>query len=145
MAITWLGNVLDNEKGIDRQDGKTINGKTGKVMRRGIKALKEIKKYQTSKDLLIRRLPFQRVVREIAQNIRVDLCFQSTTIMALQEAGETFLVGLFEQSSLCAVHAKCVMMMPKDIQLAQRIRGIFKFNRGLLGTLLWRIKGCIQI
>ena len=61
-------------------------------MGRGIKALKEIKKYQTSTDLLVRRLPFQRVVREITQNIRADLHFQSTAIMALQEAGEAFLI-----------------------------------------------------
>ena len=86
-------------------------------MRRGIKALNEIKKYQTITDLLI-RLPFQRVVREIAQAIWADLCFQSTAIMALQEAGEAVLVGLLEQSNLCAVQAKCVMVMLKDIQLA---------------------------
>ena len=113
----------DKEKGADRQEGKTIRWKTGKGMRRGIMALKEIKKYQTSTDLLIRRLPFQRIVREIAQNIQAYLCFQSTAIMVLQEAGETFLVGLLEQSNLCAVHTKHVMVMPKDIQLAQRIRG----------------------
>ena len=94
---------MDKEKGADRQEGKIIRGKTGKGMRRGIMAPKEIKKYQASTDLLIRRLPFQMVVREIAQNIRADLHFQSTAIMALQEAGEAFLVGLSEQSNLCAV------------------------------------------
>ena len=113
----------DKEKGADRQEGKTIRGKTGKVMRRGIMVLKGIQKYQTSTELLIRRLPFQRVVWEIAQNIWADLCFQSTAIMVLQKAGEAFLVGLLEQSNLCAVHTKCVMVMPEDIQLAQRIRG----------------------
>ena len=61
-----------------------------KVLRRGIKALKEIKKNQTSTDLLIRRLPFQRVVREIAQSIRKDLQFQGFTIMALQETEDAF-------------------------------------------------------
>ena len=86
-------------------------------------ALKEIKKYQTSTDLLIRRFPFQKVVREIAQNIWENLCFQSTAIMDLQEAGETFLVGLLEQSNLSAIHTKHVTVMPKDIQLAQRITG----------------------
>ena len=44
-------------------------------------------------------------------------------MMALQEAGETFLIGLLEQSNLCAVHARRVTIMPKDIQLARRIRG----------------------
>ena len=84
-----------------------------------MKALKEIKKYQPSTELLIRRLPFQRVVREVAQNIRSDLRFQSVAIMALQEAGETFLVGLFEQVNLCTIHARRVAVMPKDVQLAR--------------------------
>ena len=77
-----------------------------KGLRMGIKALKEIRQYQTSTDLLIRRLSFQRVVREITQSIRTESRFQSSAIMALQEAGEAFLVGLFEQSNLCTVHAK---------------------------------------
>ena len=75
-------------------------------LRRGTNVLKEIPKYQTSTDLLIRRLPFQRVVREIAHGVRTDLQFQSSAIMALHEAGEAFLVRLFEQSNLCTVHAK---------------------------------------
>ena len=61
---------MDSRKGEDRQGRETMKNKTGKGMRRGMKALKEIKRYQTSTDLLIRRLPFQRVVREITQNIR---------------------------------------------------------------------------
>ena len=75
-----------------------------KGLRRGIKALKEIQKYQTKIDLLIRRLPFQRVVREITPSVRTNLIFQSSAIMAFQEAREAFLVGLFEQSNLCTVH-----------------------------------------
>ena len=63
------------------------------------------------------------MVREITQGIRADLCFQNTTIMALQEVGEAFLVGLLEQSNLCMVHGKHVTVMPKDIQLAWIIRG----------------------
>ena len=74
-------------------------------------------------DLLVRRLPFQRLVWKIAQNYRKDLHFQISASMALQEAGEAFLVGLFEQANLCAVHAKRVTIMPKDIQLVWRIRG----------------------
>ena len=73
--------------------------------------------------MLIRRLPFQRVVREIAQTIRADLRFQSMAIIALQEMGEAFLLGLLEQSNLCVIHAKWVTVMPKDIQLVRRIRG----------------------
>ncbi|KFV13536.1 Histone H3.2 [Tauraco erythrolophus] len=67
--------------------------------------------------------PFQRLVREIAQDFKTDLRFQSSAVMALQEASEAYLVGLFEDTNLCAIHAKRVTIMPKDIQLARRIRG----------------------
>ncbi|KAL4143248.1 hypothetical protein QTP88_005603 [Uroleucon formosanum] len=69
------------------------------------------------------KLPFQRLVREIAQDFKTDLRFQSSAVMALQEASEAYLVGLFEDTNLCAIHAKRVTIMPKDIQLARRIRG----------------------
>ena len=98
--------------------------------RPGTVALKQIRQYQKTTKLLIRKLPFQRLVREIARDsevIRSPLCgkvrFQSAAIMALQEASEAYLVGLFEDSNLCAIHAKRVTIMPKDIQLARRIRG----------------------
>ena len=91
--------------------------------RPGTVALREIRRYQKSTELLIRRLPFQRLVREIAQDYKTDLRFQSSAIAALQEAAEAYLVGLFEDSNLCAIHAKRVTIMPKDIQLARRIRG----------------------
>jgi len=86
-------------------------------------ALREIRKYQKSTELLIRRKPFQSLVREIAQEIKTELRFQSTALVALQEAAEGYLVGLFEDTNLCAIHAKRVTIMPKDIQLARRIRG----------------------
>ncbi|RLO13964.1 hypothetical protein DYB28_004580 [Aphanomyces astaci] len=76
-----------------------------------------------STDLLIRKLPFQRLVREIAQDYKTDLRFQTTAILALQEAAEAYLVSLFEDTNLCAIHAKRVTIMPKDIHLARRIRG----------------------
>jgi histone H3 len=91
--------------------------------RPGTVALREIRKYQKSTDMLIRKLPFQRLVREIAQDFRTDLRFQSSAVMALQEAAEAYLVGLFEDTNLCAIHAKRVTIMPKDMQLALRIRG----------------------
>ena len=91
--------------------------------RPGTVALREIRRYQKSTELLIRKLPFQRLVREIAQDFKTDLRFQSTAIMALQEASESYLVSLFEDTNLCAIHAKRVTIMPKDIQLARRIRG----------------------
>ncbi|PAV89272.1 hypothetical protein WR25_24103 [Diploscapter pachys] len=91
--------------------------------RPGTVALREIRRYQKSTELLIRKLPFQRLVREIAQDFKTDLRFQSSAVLALQEASEAYLVGLFEDTNLCAIHAKRVTIMPKDIQLARRIRG----------------------
>ena len=91
--------------------------------RPGTVALREIRRYQKSTDLLIRKLPFQRLVREIAQEFKTDLRFQGSAVLALQEAAESYLVGLFEDTNLCAIHAKRVTIMPKDIQLARRIRG----------------------
>ena len=129
--------------------------------------MREIRKYQKSTELLIRKLPFQRLVREIAQvcagsttsitacvrahctddfsccgvspaplqhelilsvitvmqDFKTDLRFQSSAVLALQEAAEAYLVGLFEDTNLAAIHAKRVTIMPKDIQLARRIRG----------------------
>ena len=90
----------------------------------GTMALREIRRYQKSMELLIRKLPFQRLVREITQNLgKMSIHFQSGAIIALQEALEAYLVGLLEDSNLCAIHAKRVTIMPKDIQLARRIRG----------------------
>ena len=91
--------------------------------RPGTVALREIRRYQKSTELLIRKLPFQRLVREVALQFRTDLRFQSTGILALQEAAEAYLVGLFEDTNLCAIHAKRTTIMPKDMQLARRIRG----------------------
>ena len=110
-------------------DGEKPPKKTGGVKkphryRPGTVALHEIRRYQKSTELLIRKLPFQRLVREIAQDLtKTDLRFQGTAILALQEAAEAYLVGLFEDTNLCAIHAKRVTIMPKDIQLARRIRG----------------------
>jgi histone H3 len=73
--------------------------------------------------LLIRKLPFQRLVREIAGDLKNDLRFQSSAVICIQEAAEAYLVGLFEDTNICAIHAKRVTIMPKDMQLARRIRG----------------------
>ena len=108
----------------------TAAAKAGKVKKRhryrpGTVALREIRKYQKSTDLVLRRLPFQRLVRELAQNFHPtgDLRFQSTAILALQEATEAYLVSLFEDTNLIAMHTKRVTIMPRDMQLARRIRG----------------------
>ncbi|KAJ0984584.1 hypothetical protein J5N97_002940 [Dioscorea zingiberensis] len=89
----------------------------------GTVALREIRKYQKTTELLIRKLPFQRLVREIAQDFKTDLRFQSHAVLALQEAAEAYMVGLFEDVNLIAIHAKRVTIMCKDVQLARRIRG----------------------
>ncbi|KAM5274626.1 LOW QUALITY PROTEIN: histone H3.3C-like [Ctenodactylus gundi] len=90
--------------------------------RPGIAALHEIRCYQKSTELFTRKLPFQCPVREIAQDFRIGLCFQSTAMGALQEATEAYLDGLSEDTNLCAIHAKRVTIMPKDIQLGCCIR-----------------------
>ena len=93
--------------------------------RPGTVALHEIHHYQKSTELLIRRLPFQRLVWEIAQDFKIDLQFAVQTMAALQEAAEAYLVGLFEDANLCVIHTKQVTIMPKDIQLARHICGEF--------------------
>ncbi|KAI1844656.1 hypothetical protein JX265_007083 [Neoarthrinium moseri] len=96
--------------------------------RPGTLALREIRRLQNGTDLLIRKLPFARLVREIAMGFRPrddGLRWQSQAIQAIQEAAEAFLVHLFEDTNLCAIHAKRVTIMQKDIQLARRIRGIW--------------------
>ncbi|KAJ3219295.1 centromeric DNA-binding histone H3-like protein cse4 [Dinochytrium kinnereticum] len=101
--------------------------------RPGTVALREIRRYQKSTDLLLRKLPFSRLVREVTQEIAgverysssTSLRWQGHALLALQEAAESFLVHLFEDANLCAIHAKRVTIMQKDIQLARRIRGPF--------------------
>src|SRR6201985_1582666 len=112
-------------KGPETRKGPATPGGVKKPHRYkpGTVALREIRRYQKSTELLIRKLPFQRLVREIAQDFKSDLRFQSSAIGALQESVEAYLVGLFEDTNLCAIHAKRVTLMPKDIQLARRIRG----------------------
>jgi len=89
----------------------------------GTVALREIRKFQKTTNLLIRRAPFQRLVREVAQSYNTTIRFQMTALMALQEAAESYIVQLFESTNLCAIHAKRVTIMPRDIQLARRLRG----------------------
>ena len=91
--------------------------------RAGTAAVQDIRHFQKTTVLLIRKLPFQRLVREIAQDFKTDLRFQSAAILCLQEAAEAYLIRLFDDANLCAIHAKRVTIMPKDILLARRIRG----------------------
>ncbi|KAN0097513.1 Histone-fold-containing protein [Tylopilus felleus] len=119
---------LPRQSNADEQSGQ----RKKRRYRPGTLALREIRKYQRSTDLLLRKLPFSRVVREIALDMMTDtnyqlgenaLRWQSSAILALQEATEAFLVHLFEDANLCAIHAKRVTIMQRDIQLARRIRG----------------------
>ena len=91
--------------------------------RAGTVALKDIRHFQKTTALLIRKLPFQRLVREITQDYKTDLQFQSAVILCLQEAAEAYLVRLFDDANLCAIHARRVTIMPRDIMLARRIPG----------------------
>lgn len=119
-----------NDDGIYRNlPGDPIGPSRKKARYRpGTVALREIRKFQKSTDLLIAKLPFARVVREVAmQYVGTELAirWQSVAILALQEAAEAFLVSLFEDTNLLALHAKRVTIMQKDIQLARRIRGTY--------------------
>ena len=89
----------------------------------GMMALKEIRHYQKFTGFLIRKLPFQRLVREITVEVAQEMWFQSSALLALQEAAEAYLIGLFEDTNLCTIHARHVNIMSKDIQLARRICG----------------------
>ena len=91
--------------------------------RPGTVALREIRRYQKSTSLLLRKSPFQRLVREVASDFKSNLRMASGALGALQEATEAYMVGLFEDANLAALHAKRVTIMPRDLGLARRIRG----------------------
>lgn len=114
------------QKAARRSAPATGGVKKAHRFRPGTVALREIRKYQKSTDLLIPRRPFQRLVQEIVQDMSSSgnpLRLQSHALEALREASEAYLTSLFEDTNLCAIHAKRVTIMPKDIQLARRIRG----------------------
>ena len=115
--VAGMGKVPQTQMNMGQKKRKPRRYRPGTV------ALREIRRYQKSSEFLIRRMPFQRLVREIAQTYNPYLRFQSGAILALQESAEAYLVGLLEDSNLCAIHAKRVTIMPKDMQLPQRIRG----------------------
>ncbi|XP_064552724.1 uncharacterized protein LOC135438356 [Drosophila montana] len=91
--------------------------------RPGAAVLREIRRYQRSSELLIHKQPFQRLVRQISQEFGCRMRIQPAALAAMQEAAESYLVGLFEESNLCALHGQRKTLMPKDLLLAQRIRG----------------------
>lgn len=91
--------------------------------RPGTVALREIRRYQKSTELLFRKMAFRRLVLEIGQDYKTDLRWQTAAVLALQETAEAYLVALFEDSNLCAIHARRCSLQPKDFQLARRLRG----------------------
>ena len=121
------------QRGRGRQGARKRGGSLVRIPQRATKrkhryrpgtlALREIRHYQKKTNLLIKKAPFARLVKEIAQDCLQELRFQNSAINALQEAAEAYLVGLFEDTNLCAIHAKRITIMPRDIQLARRIRG----------------------
>lgn len=132
--VPTKSSVLGRSKRIPGSAKRILKGKkhypstTGGVKkphrwRPGTKAIQEIRRYQKSTNLLIRKKPFQRLVREIAQDFKTDIRFQSMAVLALQECAEAYLVSMFEDANLCAIHAKRVTIMPKDMHLSRRIRG----------------------
>jgi histone H3 len=126
-ALTYMGGKRPRAK-LAMKTAKKSTPSKGEVKKPrrykpGTVALREIRRYQKSTDLLIRKIPFQRLVREIALDLRTDIRVQSAALAALQAATEDYLVGLFEDTNLCAHHAKRVTIMPRDMQLARRIRG----------------------
>jgi len=108
-------------QGAGKTARKAVPVKKPHRYRTGTVALREIKRYQVSTELLLRGAPFMRLVREIAQEFKSDLRFSSESFSVLQAALEAFLVSRFENSNLCAIHAKRVTVMVKDMQLAKRI------------------------
>ena len=123
-ARNEVGNAIYAGQKAPRKGAPATGGvKKPHRYRPGTVALREICRYQKSTELLCRKLPVARLIREIAQDFKTDLRFQASAIGALHEAMEAYLVGLFEDTNLCTIHAKRVTIMPKDMQLARRIRG----------------------
>ena len=117
-------------KKINKKTAPAIGGMKDKIavhktrrFKAGTVALREIKRYQKSTDMLLPRAPFQRLVRSICSGIDSDIRFQAQALIALQESAEAYLTGVFEDSNLCAIHANRVTVMKKDMELARRIRG----------------------
>ena len=132
MARTKLQAAKKNMKGVQKPAKSTQGTKkptqdTGdKAKRRtrpGKKALREIKMYQRSTDTLLPRAALQRVIKEITQRYFPDARYSYGAIDAVQQCVESYMIGLFEDTQLCAVHAKRMTVMTKDMRLARRIRG----------------------
>mmetsp|Transcript_3901 Transcript_3901/g.5064 ORF Transcript_3901/g.5064 Transcript_3901/m.5064 type:complete len:143 (+) Transcript_3901:59-487(+) len=125
--VPRAGLVSKGKKTSSSKAKKASSGSSGTKkphrFRPGTVALRDIKKYQKGTELLLRKLPFQRLVREIALSGKDGLRFQASAVLAMQEATEAHMVNLFADTCLCAIHGRRVTIMPKDVQLARRLRG----------------------
>ncbi|TYZ57566.1 hypothetical protein PybrP1_009181 [[Pythium] brassicae (nom. inval.)] len=119
--------VQQSAAGARPSSSAAASGTAASLKRRyrpGSVALREIRRLQRTTDLLLRKLPFARLVRELqAPFTKQPFRWQAEALLALQEAAEAHLVRLFEDANMCAIHAKRVTVMVKDLQLARRIRG----------------------
>jgi histone H3 len=111
-------------KKVKKSKKTTTSGvKKAHKWRPGTVALREIRKYQKSTELLLRKAPFQRLVRELATAHKDGLRFQSSAVQAIQESTESYIISLLSDTNLCAIHGRRVTIMAKDVHLARRLRG----------------------
>ena len=110
------------------QHADKIKEKAKRRRKWGTVALREIRKYQKSTDSLIKKLPFQRLVREIAQDYHEDVRFQASAMAALQEAAESYLTEVLDQSYLNSIHAGRITLMAKDMKLHRHQRKVLTGN-----------------
>lgn len=124
VALKYTGSTASSRLDLATRMSSPASGyvKEHHRYRSGEAALREIRKQQTSDELSVPKLPFQRLVREIAQDFKPESRYQISALSALQEATESYLVGMYEDTNLCANHDSRVTIMPKDIQLARHIR-----------------------
>ena len=115
------------KKSVSAKKAKTAGAGSGQKKARrwhpGTVALRQIRKLQKGTNLLIQKAPFQRLVREVATSHKQDLRFQSSAILAIQEATEAFVISVLADTNLCAIHTRRVTIQAKDLQLALRLRG----------------------
>ena len=123
------------------------NQEKGKMIQTRHEGLMEIQRFQQSMELLVPKMSFFWVVRKILQKERLWLKIEASAMLALHEAAEAYLICIFKDSNLCAIHAKCVTIMPKDVQLSRYIRGdtelkviVFRSVKWvLLAVVVWSI------
>lgn len=122
-AITRVKKDIMGAKEFHSQPSYYEETKKIKRVKSRNRTIKEIKKFQRGTELLIPKLPFRRIVREIAQTYNPSIRFTDSALIGLQEACESYIIGSIEDGILCTIHAKRITLMKKDIKLAQKIKG----------------------